>query len=182
MGQRSSIKDLPDAIRAEVDAAIKRGATIDAIVEHLHALGADHISRSAVGRYSKGFAELARQQRDLRIVAEQFGREFGESDNLDGRLLTQLMTSVITRAIIPLASSEVIEIDEADLASLARATKDAMAAAKIDTDREAKIREEEAKRARKAAADAADQAGRAAGASEDTLRRIRAGILGIDAQ
>ncbi|HEU4958993.1 MAG TPA: phage protein Gp27 family protein [Sphingomonas sp.] len=182
MGRRSSVKDLPEPIRAEVDAAIKRGATIDAIVEHLHALGADHISRSAVGRYSKGFAELARQQRDLRIIAEQFGREFGDSDNLDGRLLTQLMTSVMTRAILPIASGEIVQLDGKDLHFLARATKDAMAAAKIDTDREAKIREEEAKRARAAAADAADQAGRAAGASEETLRRIRAGILGIDAQ
>jgi hypothetical protein len=68
-----------------------------------------------------------------------------------------------------------------DLSRLAKAVKDATSASKIDIEREAKIREEEARRARERAAADAETAGRAAGASEATLRAVRLGILGLSA-
>jgi len=175
----SSIEALDPAILAAVHEAIKSRLTIDQIVALIRGRGGD-ASRSAVGRYTKNFAELAKQQRDMRSVAEAFGREFGEADDRQGRMMTQLMTSLVTRTIMPLTTDEDVELDGLELSRLAKAVKDAAGASKIDIEREAKIREEEAKRARAQAADAAERAGRASGATPQTLAAIRAGILGID--
>lgn len=181
MPQRSSIDDLPDDVRHAVHAAIERKVSIDDIVALIRGMGAD-ASRSAVGRYTKGFAELAKQQRDMRSVAEAFGKEFGSADDHQGRMMIQLLTSVTTRALLPHMTGEAEEeLSTLELSRLAKAVKDATGAAKIDIEREAKIREEEARRARERAANDAETAGRAAGASEETLRAVRMGILGLSA-
>lgn len=178
---RSTIDALPPVILAAVHDAIERRETIDAIVARIRDMGGD-ASRSAVGRYTKGFAELAKQQRDMRSVAEAFGREFGSADDLQGRMMIQLMTSLTTRVLMPHMTGEAEEdLSVLDLSRLAKAVKDATSASKIDIEREAKIREEEARRARERAAADAETAGRAAGASEATLRAVRLGILGLSA-
>lgn len=181
MGSRSAIDALDPAIRSAVLRAIEDGATIDDIVDLIRGMGGE-VSRSSVGRYTKGFAELARQQRDLRATAEAFGREFGSADDRQGRMMVQLMTSITTRALMPHLTGEAEEeLSTLELSRLAKAVKDATGAAKIDIEREAKIREEEARRTREAAASAADTAARAAGASEETLRAVRMGIMGMSA-
>ena len=178
---RSTIDELPDGIRSAVHAAIERGQTIDGIVDLIRGLGGE-ASRSAVGRYTKGFAELAKQQRDMRSVAEAFGREFGSADDHQGRMMIQLMTSITTRMLMPHMTGEAEEeLSTLELSRLAKAVKDATGAAKIDIEREAKIRDEEARRTREQAAANAETAARAAGASEDTLRAVRMGILGLSA-
>lgn len=178
MAARSSIEQLPPAIKTAVDHAIKSGATVDVIVEKIRTLGGE-ASRSAVGRYSKKFAQLAAQQRQVRDFAQAFGHEFGEEGDLQGRIMVQLMTSMITRTLIPMASGENPDLETKELGQLARAVKDATSAAKMDVEREAKIRDETAKRVKAAAADAAVETARRAGSSEETLRNIRAGILGL---
>jgi hypothetical protein len=185
MAQRSSIDRLPPDVRERVDAAIKNGATIDEIVGmllDLHEAGAlaEPVSRSAVGRYSKNYREIAAQQRELQSVAKAMGREFGEEGDLQGRLLIQLATSIATRAIMPIAAGEDVEMDGKELHFLARAIKDITSAAKTDVDREAKIRDEAVKRTKAAAAEAAASSARGAGASEETIRTVRAAILGIE--
>ena len=140
------------------------------------------VSRSRVGRYSQRFAELAKQQRDMRSVAEAFGREFNTGDDMQGRMMIQLMTSITTRMLMPHMTGEAEEeLSTLELTRLAKAVKDVGGAAKVDAERERAIREEEARRTKEAAANDAEVAGRAAGASEETLRRVRAGILGIAA-
>lgn len=184
MARKSAIDALDPAIRSAVLHAIDDGATIDDIVELVREMGGA-VSRSSVGRYTKNFADLAKQQRDMRSVAEAFGREFGSADDHQARMMTQLITSLVTRTLIPLATAE----DDGEeggmsgleLSRLAKAAKDAVSASKIDVEREAKIRDEEAKRTREQAAAVADAEGRAAGASDETIRRIRARILGIAA-
>lgn len=175
MGRRSSIDRLDPAIRDEANLAIKRGATIDEIVATLQALGAD-VSRSAVGRYSKRYAELAAQQRDMRSMAEAFGQEFGSSENSEGKLMMQLLTSIGARALMPMATEEDPGLDGKEFHFYARAVKDLISAAKTDADRDARI----ADNARKLAASAVERAGRASGASEATIERVKAAILGIE--
>jgi hypothetical protein len=178
MGGKSSIKGLPEPVRFEVDAAIKRGATIDEIVWMLKGLGAD-VSRSAVGRYSRQYADLAARQRDMSSIATAFAGEFGEADDMQGRLLIQLATTIATRMVLPVAAGDDIELATKSLMELGRAVKDITSAAKIDVDREAKIRSEEAARARSKAATDAEAAGKAAGATPETIDRIKRSILGI---
>lgn len=177
MAKRSSIEKLDPAIVAQVHDAIKRGCTIDQIVGQVRALGAP-VSRSAVGRYTKDFAELAKQQRDMRAVAEAFGKEFGEDDR-QGRMMVQLLTSVITRAIMPIAQDDDIDLGGKEMHFLARAVKDTMSAAKLDVDTVKAVRAQAEIDARRAAASDAVEAGRAAGATEETLDVIRKKILGL---
>lgn len=178
MGGKSSIAQLEEPVRVAVDAAIKRGATIDQIVLMLQGLGAD-VSRSAVGRYSKQYAEVARRQRELSSVARAFASEFGDAEGLEGRLLIQQATAIATRMALNQADNDDPNLSMKELMELGRAVKDITAAAKIDIEREAKIRTEAAVKARQQAASAADRAGKAAGASPETLAAIRQEILGI---
>jgi hypothetical protein len=179
MTRPSTIKRLPPQLRTAVDDALKRGCTIDEITSMLAGLGAN-VSRSAVGRYTQEYREFADRHRDIASFAQAFGHEFGTADDKQSRLLVQLMTSIATRAAIPLATGEDAEmISGKELSALARAVKDIVGAAMIDTSREAKIREEEGKKARRAAAEAATAEGRKAGASPETIERVRKVILGI---
>jgi hypothetical protein len=181
VSQRSTIERDP-AIREAVDAAIARGATIDAIVAQLQGLGAD-VSRSAVGRYTKNYAELAKRQRDIRAAASAFANDFGGPDDSQTRLVVQLATSIATRVAMDASTAE--EGDERaiattkQLADFARATKDLASAASIDEQRLARVREEAARRARDEAAEAAEQGARATGASEETIVAVRKRILGL---
>lgn len=181
MSQRSSIDRLDPSIRTEVDAALKRGATIDEIVWMLKGLGQD-VSRSAVGRYSKRYADLAARQRDLSSIAQAFAGEFGDAEDRQGRLLIQLVTSLATRAIMPIAAGDKVELDGKDLHFLARAVKDITSASKTDVDREAKIREEAFKTARRQAAEAAETGAREAGASDEVIEKVKRRILGLSGE
>jgi len=178
MPGKSSIRALPEPVRLEVDAAIKRGATIDEIVWMLKGLGAD-VSRSAVGRYSKQYADVAARQRDMSSIARAFAGEFGEADDLQGRLLIQIVTTIFTRAVMPIAAGDKVKLGSKELMELGRAIKDITAASKIDVDREAKIRSEAILNARRQAANDAEAEGKAAGASAETIDRIKRRILGI---
>ena len=178
VGRRSSIDRLPPPLRDAVQAALKQGLTIDEIVDMLSEEGAE-VSRSAVGRYTKNYREMAERQRDMSSVAKAFASEFGDADNSQQKLLIQMFTSVMTQAVLPLASGEDPEIDPRDMHFLARSIKDIASAAKTDTDREAKIRDEERKTARAEAAKVAEQAARGAGATPETIDAIKRELLGI---
>lgn len=180
MGQRSSIDELPPEIRDAALRAIAEGRTCDEIVARIRELGGD-ASRSAVGRYKKSYAEIAKQQRDLQAVSRAFAADFGEEGDAQGRLLLQLITSVATRAILPIAEGEEVELNGEDLHFYARAIKDITSAAKTNTDREAKVEARAAEKAKREAAANAETAARASGASPETVRKVRAAILGLAA-
>jgi hypothetical protein len=98
---------------------------------------------------------------------------------MQGRLLIQLLTSVATRIVMPIAAGDEVTTDAKELHFLARALKDITSASKTDVDREAKIREEAAKQTKREAAAAVESEGRASGASAETIDRIKRRILGI---
>jgi hypothetical protein len=174
MGRRSSIDDLPDPVRESVDRAIARGVKLDDIVAMVNDMG-EEVTRSAVGRRAKNYRQMADQQRNVMAIAKAFGEDFGDSNNDAGKLLIQLVNSVAVRAMIPLASGEEPNIDGKELHFLARTAKDLLSAAKIDADRDSKIRDDE----RRKNAAAAEAEGRAAGASDETIERIKRKILGV---
>lgn len=178
MARRSSIDRLNPEIREQVDLAIKRGATVDEITAQLAKLGED-VSRSSVGRYSKHYREFAARQRDLRAVAEAYGKEFGADDNSEGKLLLQMLSSIGARMAIGLVDTDDPDISLKEFELFARATKNLITAAKSDADRDARIRDEATKAARAEAARDAENEARAAGASEETIDRIRRRLLGL---
>ena len=107
--------------------------------------------------------------------------EFGGSDNAEGKLLVQMLTSIGARMIMKSATDEEAQPDALEFSRLAKATKDLIGAAKTDSERDAKIREEAAKEARRQAAEAAEDEARSAGASEATIMRVKSRILGLAA-
>lgn len=178
VGRKSSIKTLPVPVQEAVVRALEGGATIDAIVDQLANLGHDR-SRSAVGRYAKEYAELATRHRDIRVVAQAFAKDFGGAENAEGKLMVQLLTSIGARMIMPLAGEEEPDLSGKEFHFLAKATKELLSAAKVDAERDAKIREEASRAARQKAADDAETAARSAGASAETIERVKASILGL---
>jgi hypothetical protein len=179
MARKSSMKTLPSGIQAAVIQAMEGGATIDEIVAKLDTLGHQR-SRSAVGRYAKEYGQMAARQRDMRSAAEAFAGEFGGADNVEGKLLVQMLTSMGARMVMAKANSdEDEEPDALEFSRLAKATKDLIGAAKTDSERDAKIREEVRKEERQRASDDAVSAARAAGASDATMDAIKKKLLGL---
>jgi hypothetical protein len=168
VGRKSTIAANP-AIRAAVDGAIARGASIDAIKAMLDGMGAD-ISRSAIGRHSAKYHDLAERQRDIRAAADAFASEFGNADDNQTRLMIQMVTTMITENIIAKGDGAGSALD---LRLLAAAAKDAIGAAKLDDDRKRIIRKE-------AMADAAKMAGetmRRGGASAEMIETVRKRLM-----
>lgn len=179
MARRSSIERLPEALQKACHEAIGRGATIDAITELLNGMGGD-VSRSAVGRYAQDYRELVAKQRDMTAMAQAFGREFSDTDDRTGAMMTQLMQTLMTSTLLPLITGEDgEELDALTVSRLAKAVKDVAGAAKVDVEREKAIREETRKQAREEAASAADSAARRAGADPATIELIKKEIMGL---
>lgn len=178
MGRKSSLKTLPPNVQAAVMQAMEAGSTIDEIVSQLGKMGHER-SRSAVGRYAKEYSSLAARHRDMRSVAEAFASEFGGTENAEGKLMVQMLTSIGARMIMPMAAEEEPELDAKEFHFLAKATKELLSSAKIDAERDARIRDEAAKEARRKAAEDAEGAARSAGASQETIDRVKASILGV---
>jgi len=174
MARKSSLETLPEEVLAAAIKALAGGATINDVVERLQGLGHPR-SRSAVGRYAQQYSELAKRQKDIRVVAETFVRDFGESGNNEGKLLMQMLTSIGVRMVMPIAAEDQPEMDAKEFKFLAQSIKDLMAAAKSDADRDAKVREQ----MKAAAAEAAVDAAKKAGASNDTINMVKSAILGI---
>jgi hypothetical protein len=174
VGRKSSITQLDPKVRLAADEALKRGCTIDEITRLLDSLGAD-VSRSAVGRYAKRYSDFAGEQREIEAVANAFAAEFSTEDNNQGRLMIQLMRSIITKQIMPLMSGEESRADPMAMRLLAAAVKDTTGAAKIEDDRIAAIR----KAAFTEAAKAAESEARSAGAGDEVINKIKAKLLGL---
>lgn len=180
MPPKSKIKALPAPIRKELDRLLAGGAhTLDQIVAHLQKLGAP-VSRSAVGRYSQEFEEVAAHIRESREIASAFARELGEVPEGDmGRVLIEIVHRLVFKAgVAKLRDGDAI--DAIDAARLAKAIKDLAAGSKIGLDTEIKIREQARKEALEKAAEAAQGAADQAGLTPEQWGLIRAQILGVE--
>lgn len=174
MGRKSSINTLPPAILHAVNAAVAEGATLDAIVKVIAEHGMDR-SRSAVGRYAEKYSAMAKEQREIGAVAKAFAADFSDEDNNQNRLMIQLITSLITKQILPHLSGEASTADPMDLRLLAAAVKDSTSAAKTEDDRKRLIRRE----AFAEAAKAAEKVARASGSNDPVVKQISEALWGL---
>jgi predicted transcriptional regulator len=170
MGRKSTIATNP-LIRKAVDEAINRGCTIQAITDMLDAMGSE-ISRSAVGRYASKYQGMAARQRDIRAAADAFASEFANAEDNQTRLMVQSVTTLITERIIGTREGEGSNLE---IRLLAAAAKDAMGAAKIDSDLRRAIRNETLNEA----ANIVESQGKAAGASDELINKIKAELMGL---
>lgn len=140
MPPKSSIRQLPDPLRAEVDRLLADGRfSLDQVIQHLKTLGAE-VSRSALGRYSQDFERVAQDIRMTREMARAVGREL--SDLTDGDATTMLVESLhalLLKSRMQLADGE--DISPKAVADQARAAKDLATALRIRADMEIQIEE-----------------------------------------
>lgn len=175
MGRQSTIKQLPDGIREEVDRMVRDdGWTIDEITDRIQELGGD-ASRSAVGRYVKSAREQMEKYRQAQEVSKVWVKKLEEEPNGDvGRLLIEMLRTVSFTTISNMGDDD----DGAtpnDLMMLARAIKDMTSADKTALDRELRARREVARQA----AEEVGKLGEELGWNNDQVKAAREKMLGI---
>ena len=130
MGRHSSIELLPPGAKAELDRRLSEGKlTLDGLLAELEESGVT-VSRSALGRYRKGFEETAAKLRESRDVASAFAKELGTVPNDEmGQLLIELVHTLSFRL---LSSSRAESFKASDLMRMAMAIK-SLSSAKSDS-------------------------------------------------
>lgn len=170
---RSSIKQLPDDLREEVDRALLDGRlTLRQIVDLVRQKGAA-VSLSAMGRYSQTFEEIAQELRFTREMATSVGKSLENTDGDAGRLVIESLQSLLLRARMQVANAD--QLDSEEVGKLARAAKDLQQALKANVEVELKVRD----RALKDAAAAIASEGAEKGLSADVVEAFQQRVLGL---
>ena len=174
MATRSSIRKLPEELRAVLDSLLRDDkCTIVQITDHLKTLGAN-VSKSAVHRYSQDFDRMADDIRLTREMARAIGREL--KDDIDGnatQMLVESMHALLLKARMQLADSG--DIDAKSVSDLAKAVKDLQTASKSSAEMRLKLRDQVVREA----AAAVDEVSEKQGLSAETVQAIKERILGI---
>lgn len=132
MGKRrakSSVVRLPAEQRAFIEQLLREDRlTLDEMIAAIQGKfpgqPAADLSRSALHRYSKPFAELVGRMRDIDRAADALVGELGEGvGEKSGQLLAQAITTLATNAALN-AQEQELSVDE--IRKLARAAKDAI--------------------------------------------------------
>lgn len=178
MSRKSSVKKLPKEVLEAVHKLLEEHHTLDAILEHLAGMGAT-VSRSALGRYSQNYEHVAAKLREAREISTCFAAQLSDMPNDMGRVVTELLQSLVFKVLLNEAEGETPDLKAGDLMCLAKAIKDMASANKTSADMEIKIRDRAREEALRDAAKAVDSAGQEKGLSADTVKAIKAKILGV---
>lgn len=169
-----------------------RGCTIDQILGKLREMTPEAPSRSALGRHMLRVDAMAEKIRRSREVATALVSQFGDAtEGTTARLNIEFMHSAVLDLFMKAAEGEDDDIAEGGRAALAGEPEQAMFLAKALDHLASASRKNEAfleaakKRAeaeaRQNAAAVAETVSRRAGVAPDTIRAIKAEILGVKA-
>lgn len=153
--------------------------TIDALTLWLEGRGYQ-ISRSAVGRYTKDYEDVAARLRESRSMAEVIVQEIGPNavDGKQGRMLVEIFRTLVNDHFMKVMRGEESGLGPQEFMFLAKALKDSSGAARLDQDFELKVRE----LAAKMAADAVDEEAKVnRGLTAETVGKLKARFLGMKA-
>ena len=152
MPRKSTIDQLPAALREALDALIRDGRhTLDEILAHLAKLndGEEPVSRSALGRYAQRAEAQMQRYREAQEVAKVWVQKFEADPQGDvARLLPEMLRSVAFQTLGSMSEREDAAAPE-EVMLLAKAMKDLASADKLTADRIIKIRAEAEAAARK---------------------------------
>lgn len=179
---KSSISRLPSEQREYVEKLLREDRlTLDEMIAELQARfpgePAAEVSRSALGRYGQGFAELTARMREIDQAANALVGEFG--DSLGEKASTLLSNAVVTLTtdLALKAQNEGADVETAR--KLARAAKDAIDTKRIDVNVRKAIAEEARQALLREQAAKLDKVVKTGGLSADTAADLRKKILGI---
>jgi hypothetical protein len=187
MARPSTIARLPGEIREAIGRLREQGRTLDEILTHLQGMEVT-VSRSALGRHVQQMDKVGERLRRSRAISEALVRQLGDApESQTARLNIEMMHSFLFDF---LASAEegAEEGSEAALAHvrdpksvalMAEAVQRLTTASRNNADYVARLEDRAAAKAKAGAARAAEAVAREKGLSADTVRAIKASILGV---
>ncbi|WP_119301129.1 DUF3486 family protein [Dongia deserti] len=186
MPRPSSIMRLPGEVRELIGQLRRDGHTIDEILDKLRELkapGAQDVSRSALGRHIQGLDKIVADIQRTRTIADAIVQRLGDApESKTARLNIELMHGLVMKLMTGDGSDEPVKLDAQEAYFAATALQRLAQAAKVDVEREVKIRErvkaEIAERATETAKQAAGTL-KKAGLSAETIATVEREILGI---
>jgi hypothetical protein len=187
MPRPSTIARLPSEIREAIGRLRDQGRTLDEILTHLQGMEVT-VSRSALGRHVQQMDKVGERLRRSRAISEALVRQLGDApESQTARLNIEMMHSFLFDF---LASAEegAEEGSEAALAHvrdpksvalMAEAVQRLTTASRQNVEFVARVEDRAAAKAKAGAARAAEAVAREKGLSADTVRAIKASILGV---
>ncbi len=187
MARPSTIARLPGEIREAIGRLRDQGRTLDEILAHLQGMEVT-VSRSALGRHVQQMDKVGERLRRSRAISEALVRQLGDApESQTARLNIEMMHSFLFDF---LASAEegAEEGSEAALAHvrdpksvalMAEAVQRLTTASRQNVEFVARVEDRAAAKAKAGAARAAEAVAREKGLSADTVRAIKASILGV---
>lgn len=187
MVRPSTIARLPGEIREAIGRLREQGRTLDEILTHLQGMEVT-VSRSALGRHVQQMDKVGERLRRSRAISEALVRQLGDApESQTARLNIEMMHSFLFDF---LASAEegAEEGSEAALAHvrdpksvalMAEAVQRLTTASRQNVEFVARVEDRAAAKAKAGAARAAEAVAREKGLSADTVRAIKASILGV---
>ncbi len=178
MARKSTVRQLPQQLQEAIHKLLDDGQTLDAILEHLAGMGAT-VSRSALGRYSQEYQAVAAKLREAREITSAFAAQLSDLPNDMGRVTTELLHSILFKVLMRQAEGDTPDVSAGEIMSQAKAIQAMASASKTSADLELKIREAVRAEAFREAAKAVDDAGQEKGLTAETVKAIKARILGV---
>ena len=145
MSKASTLTKLPNEIQEALLNKLSEGHTIDDLVAYVSELGFDWVSRSSMGRYTKGLRPSVTKVLEARAVASAITEQLGDSTDDVGRATLELLQSVILKITEGLVAGG--EISLTDIGGLSRAVGNLSKAKKDDIEAIRSARQEGAERA-----------------------------------
>lgn len=181
MGRKSSIDRLDPAVRVHIEKRLRENRmTLDELIEDLRQCfpGEQKPSRSAIGRYRKGFDEILRSQREITAASAALVAELGENfDDKSGALLAQAVTTLATNAAHDALAEGTIEIT--DVLDLARAAKYAQETRALNLKERQAVAREARERLLEEQRAKLDELGRTGEVDADTLSKVIKAAYGL---
>ncbi|WP_215762843.1 DUF3486 family protein [Acetobacter sp. P1H12_c] len=185
MARPSSIDQLEPEIREEIGRLRGGGHTIDEILAALRELGAEDISRSALGRHVKNMEQIGAKLRHSRNIAEALVRQLGDAPaSRSAQLNIELLHSVILD--LNLASEDAdadglaaLKGNPEGIMLLAKAIDHLTKSSKADIENQKAIEERVEARVRKETDGKLKDAMKKQGLSKDVAAQIRKQVLGL---
>ena len=143
MGRTSSVKRLdPQARKFLEKLMLEDRHTLDELLAAVRTKFPDaQVSRSSIHRHRAGYEELVKGMREQQAIASLVVSELGENpDDKAGALLVQTITTLTNQVALTAAGEG--EVDVETVRKLARATKDVLAARRVDRQERLAIRQE----------------------------------------
>lgn len=143
MGRTSSVKRLEPQARKFLEKLMREDRhTLDELLTAVRTKFPDaQVSRSSIHRHRAGYEELVKGMREQQAIASLVVSELGENpDDKAGALLVQTITTLTNQVALTAAGEG--EVDVETVRKLARATKDVLAARRVDRQERLAIRQE----------------------------------------